>query len=210
MTSILLVDDYPIVVEGLKQVLAEAIPRVEFGEAPDADTALRLLRGASWDIAILDLSLPDRSGLEALKQMRAIRPSTPVLVLSMYAEEQFALRLLRAGAAGYLTKKAASQELVAAVQKVLTGGRYMSPELADRLAQDLRRGLPQAPHETLSDREYLVFRMLASGRTVKAIASELRLSPQTVSTHRARILEKMGMATNADIVRYVTDNRLLG
>ncbi|MGE5414640.1 MAG: response regulator [Syntrophomonadaceae bacterium] len=210
MTRILIVDDYPVVVEGVKQILAEAIPRVEFGEAPDGETALRLLRKEDWDIVILDLSLPDRSGLELLKQMKAIKPATPVLALSMYAEEQFAVRLLRSGAAGYVNKKAASQELVAAVQRVLAGGRFMSSDLAERLVHDLRQGAPRAPHESLSDREYLVFRMLASGRTVKDIASELRLSPQTVSTHRTRILEKMAMTTNADLVKYVTDNRLLG
>lgn len=210
MTRILLVDDYPVVVEGLRQILAEAIPDSEFGIAATAGEAVRMFRAGKWHIVILDVSLPDGSGLDVLKQMRAIRPHTPVLILSMYPEDQFAVRLLRAGAAGYLTKKAAAQELVKAVRKVRAGGKYVSTALAERLAEEIQAGAPLEVHESLSDREYLVFRMLASGQTVKQISADLSLSPQTVSTHRTRILEKMGMRSNADLVRYVTDKRLIG
>ena len=209
MTRILLVDDHPVVVEGLKHILAEAIPDAEFGVAGAAAEAVRLFRSSKWNLVVLDVSLPDGSGLDVLKQLRAIRPQTPVLVLSMYPEDQFAVRLLRAGAAGYLTKKAAAQDLVTAVRKVRSGGKYVSPTLAERLADEIRTGAARAPHEALSDREYLVFRMLSGGQTVKQIANQLGLSPQTVSTHRTRLLEKMGMKSNADLVRYVTDRRLL-
>lgn len=210
MTRILLVDDHPVVIEGLRQILADAIPDAEFGIAASAAEAVRVFQTARWHIVVLDVSLPDGSGLDVLKQLRAIRPSTPVVVLSMHPEEQFGVRVLRAGASGYVTKKAAAQELVTAIRKVRGGGKYVSEALAERLADEIRAGSPLEPHDALSDREYLVFRMLASGQTVKQIAAELRLSPQTVSTHRTRILEKMGMKTNADLVRYVADHRPLG
>jgi len=210
VTRILLVDDHPVVVEGLRQILADAIPDVEVGVAGSGAEAMRLFRSARWHVVVLDVFLPDGSGLDVLKQLRAMRPSTPVLVLSMHSEEQFAVRLLRAGASGYVTKKAAVQELVTAVRKVRSGGKYVSETLAERLAEEIRVDAPLEPHDALSDREYLVFRKLASGQTVKEIAAELKLSPQTVSTHRTRILEKMGMKTNADLVRYVTQHRLLG
>lgn len=202
-------DDYPVVVEGLKHILSEAIPDAEFGVAGTAAEAVRMFRSPRWNLVVLDVSLPDGSGLDVLKQLRAIRPQTPVLVLSMHPEDQFAVRLLRAGASGYLTKSAAARDLVTAVRKVRSGGKYVSPTLAERLAHEIRLGAARAPHETLSDREYLVFRMLSGGETVKQIANQLGLSPQTVSTHRTRLLEKMGMKSNADLVRYVTDRRLL-
>lgn len=208
---LLLVDDYPIVLRGLKQVLREGIPDAVFGEAADGAEALRLARAAEWNAVILDISLPDKSGLDVLKELRALRPRLPVLVLSMHAEEQFAIRVLRAGAAGYLTKKAAARDLVEAVLKVGAGSKYVSPSLAERLAvaAETAGGTSRAPHETLSDREYQVFRLLAVGMTVKDIAEQLSLTPQTVSTHRARTLEKMGMASNADLVQYAIRNGLL-
>jgi DNA-binding NarL/FixJ family response regulator len=208
LTRILLVDDYPVVVEGLRHILSEAIPDAEFGVANAASEAVRMFRASKWSLVVLDVSLPDGSGLDVLKQLRTIHPQTPILVLSMYPEDQFAVRLLRAGAAGYLTKRAAAQDLVTAVRKVRAGGKYVSPTLAERLADEVRNGASRAPHEALSDREYLVFRMLAGGQTVKEIAGQLGLSPQTVSTHRTRLLEKMGMKTNADLVHYLTDRRL--
>ena len=209
VTRILLVDDYPVVVEGLRHILAEGIPDAEFGIAGAAADAVRLFRSAKWHVVVLDVSLPDGSGLDVLKQMRAIRPQTPILVLSMYPEDQFAVRLLRAGAAGYVTKNAHAEELVTAVRKVRAGGKYVSPSLAEHLADEIRAGTVHAPHDALSDREYLVFRMLGAGKTVKKIAQELGLSPQTVSTHRTRLLEKMRMKSNADLVRYLSDRRLL-
>jgi DNA-binding NarL/FixJ family response regulator len=210
MTRVLLVDDHAVVRQGLKQVLAESLPEATFGDAANADEALRMVRTASWDIVILDISLPGKSGLETLKELRAGHPKLPVLVLSMHPEEQFAIRVLRAGAAGYLTKRTAARELVAAVRKVLAGGRYVSASLAERLAARVQAGWTQAPHETLSDREYQVFRMLAMGKTVKQIGKELDLRPQTVSTHRTHILEKMGMQSNAELIQYAIQNQNLG
>jgi DNA-binding NarL/FixJ family response regulator len=207
MTCILLADDHAVVRQGLKQILLDSIPGATFGEAASGEEAIRKSRAAVWDIIILDISLPDKSGLDVLKELRQAQPRLPVLVLSMHPEAQFAVRVLKAGAAGYVTKRTAAKDLVAAVRKVLAGGRYVSASLAERLAGELQTG-PQAPHERLSDREYQVFRMLTTGKTVKEIGEELSLSPQTISTHRARVLEKMGMLTNAELTQYAIQNRL--
>lgn len=209
MIRILLVDDHAVVRQGLKQIVAESLPDATFGDAANADEALRMARTRNWDIVILDISLPGKSGLEALKELRVARPGLPVLVLSMHPEEQFAVRALRAGAAGYLTKRTAAKDLVAAVRKVLAGGKYVSASLAERLAEQVQADSVKAPHETLSDREYQVFRMLAMGKTVKQIGKELVLSPQTVSTHRTHILEKMGMRSNAELIEYARQNQIL-
>jgi DNA-binding NarL/FixJ family response regulator len=192
----------------LKQVLAESLPEATFGDAANADEALRMVRTASWDIVILDISLPGKSGIEALKELRAAHPRLPVLILSMHPEEQFAVRALKAGAAGYVTKRTAARDVVAAVKKVLSGGRYVSASLAERLAAQTQAGSVETPHETLSDREYQVFRLLATGKTVKQIGRELDLSPQTVSTHRSHILEKMGMQSNAELIQYAMQNQI--
>jgi two-component system, NarL family, invasion response regulator UvrY len=209
MIRILLVDDHAVVRQGLKQMVAESLPHAMFGDAANGEEALRLALTKDWDIVVLDISLPGKSGLEALKELRAAHPRLPVLVLSMHPEEQFAVRALRAGAAGYLTKKTAAKELVAAIKKVLAGGRYVSASLAERLATQAQAGSAKAPHETLSDREHQVFRMLAMGKTVKQIGKELLLSPQTVSTHRTHILEKMGMQSNAELIQYAMQNQIL-
>jgi DNA-binding NarL/FixJ family response regulator len=208
MTRVLLVDDHAVVRQGLKQVLAESLPDATFGDACNADEALRMVRTANWDIVVLDISLPGKSGIEALKELRAAHPRLPVLILSMHPEEQFAVRALKAGAAGYVTKRTAAREVVAAVRKVLSGGRYVSPSLAERLAAQTQAGSVDTPHETLSDREYQVFRLLAMGKTVKQIGKELDLSPQTVSTHRTHILEKMGMQSNAELIQYAIQNQI--
>jgi two-component system, NarL family, invasion response regulator UvrY len=208
MTPILLVDDHAVVRQGLKQILEGAIDGAVFGEAASGEEAVRMVEAADWDAVILDISLPGKSGLEALKELRRVRPRLPVLVLSMYPEEQFAVRVLRAGAAGYLAKKTAAAELVAAVRSVLAGRRYVSPSLAERLAGEIGLAPGRAPHELLSDREFQVFRLLASGKTVTASAEQLGLSVATVSTYRARILEKMGMRENYDLVQYSIVNRL--
>jgi DNA-binding NarL/FixJ family response regulator len=192
----------------MKQVLAESLPNATFGDAANADEALRMVRTADWDIVVLDISLPGKSGIEALKELRAANPRLPVLVLSMHPEEQFAVRALKAGAAGYVTKRTAARDVVAAVRKVLSGGRYVSASLAERLAARTQAGSVETPHETLSDREYQVFRLLAMGKTVKQIGKELDLSPQTVSTHRAHILEKMGMQSNAELIQYAIQNQI--
>jgi len=210
MTRILLVDDHEVVRQGLKQILAESFPKAAFGDASSGDEALRRVRAESWDIAVLDISLPGRGGLETLKDLRQENPRLPVLVLSMHPEEQFAVRALKAGAAGYVTKRTAARDVVAAVRKVLSGGRYVSASLAERLAAQTQAGSVEMPHETLSDREYQVFRKLAMGKTVKQIGKELNLSPQTVSTHRTHILEKMGMQSNAELIQYAMQSQILG
>ena len=209
MTRILLADDHAVVRKGLKQILQESMPTATFGEAANGEEAIRKSRIDVWDIVILDISLPGKSGLDVLKDLRQAQPRLPVLVLSMHPEAQFAVRFLKAGAAGYLTKRMATRNLVAAVKKVLRGGRYISPSLAGLLAEALRALADRAPHEALSDREYQVFRLLSTGKTVKKIGQELSLSPQTVSTHRAHILEKMAMKTNADLIQYAIQNGLL-
>jgi two-component system invasion response regulator UvrY len=209
MTRILLVDDHLVVRQGLKQILEGALADAVFADAASAEEAVRKVRAADWDLVILDISLPDQSGIEVLKELRQLRPKLPVLVLSMHPEEQLAVRALRAGAAGYLTKKTVTAELLTAVRKVLAGGRYLSQFLTDKLAVEIRADSPRAPHETLSDREYQVFRLLALGNTVKQISEELSLSPQTVSTHRSHILSKMGLTTNAELTQYAIYNHLL-
>lgn len=211
MTRILLADDHGVLRQGLKEILMESIPETHFGDASTGRDALRQARKEPWDLVVLDISLPDQSGLDVLKELRRDLPALPVLVLSMYSEEQFAVRVLRAGAAGYLTKRTAAHELVAAVKKVLAGGRYVNASVAESLAAAVGTLPPYAadPHEMLSDREYQVFRMLAMGKTVKEIGEELFLSPQTVSTHRGRILNKMSMTTNAELIEYAIQAGLL-
>jgi two-component system invasion response regulator UvrY len=206
---ILLADDHEIVRKGLRQMLAEAFPCAAFGEASDAAEAVRKVHESDWDVAVLDISLPDRSGLEALTEIRAMRPNLPIVVLSMYAEEQFAVRAMRAGAAGYVTKRKAAGEIVAAVKKALAGGRYLTPSLAAKLQSEVSPNTAKVLHQRLSNREFQVFLLLAAGRTVKSIAEELHVSVQTVSTHRTRLLEKMEMETNADLTRYAVLERLL-
>lgn len=209
MTRILLVDDHAVVRRGLREILREGVANAVFEEAGSGAEALAQARASDWNIVILDFSLPDKSGLDVLKELRQIRPRLPVLVLSRHPEEQFAVRALRAGAHGYVTKKTAAADLLTAARKVLAGGKYVSPSLAERLAVEIRSDTEKAPHETLSDREYQVFRLLAMGHTVKEIGEMLAVSPQTVSTHRSRILEKMGLATNAELTQYALQNRLL-
>src|SRR5260370_38109752 len=208
MTSILIVDDHAVVRQCLKQILEGAIAGAVFGEAASGEDAVRMAEAGDWDAVILDISLPGKGGLEALKELRRARPRLPVLMLSMYPEEQFAVRALRAGAAGYLFKMTSAADLVAAVRSVLSGRRYVSPSLAERLAGEIGLAPGRAPHELLSDREFQVFRLLASGKTVTAAADELGLSVATVSTYRTRIIEKMGMPENYDLVQYAIGNRL--
>ena len=206
---ILTVDDHAIFRQGLKQILADSFSLEEVGEAACAADAMRLLRSGRWDLAILDISLPDRSGLELLKQIRNESPATPVLMLSMYAEDQYAVRAMRAGAAGYLTKESAPAELAAAVRKLTSGGRYITAGVAEKLAMALDDHTAGAPHESLSDREYQVLTLIASGRTASEIAEELVLSVKTISTYRTRILEKMGMKHNAELTHYAIKNGLI-
>ena len=206
---ILIVDDHPIVRQGLKQILADAAEIGEIVEAATPQEALDLVRRRKWDVIILDIGLPGRGGLEVLKDIKREVPRLPVLILSMHAEDQYAVRSIRAGAAGYLTKEAATENLIEAVRKVASGGRYISPELADRLATELTVDVDRPLHASLSDREFEVLRSIASGQTVGEIADRLSLSVKTVSTYRARILEKMHLKNNAELMQYVLTHHLL-
>lgn len=179
------------------------------GEAASGPEALDRVHADSYDIVVLDITMPGRSGFDVLKELRVERPELPVLVLSMHAEEQFAVRLLKAGAAGYLNKESAPEELVKAIRKVVAGGRYVSATLAEKLAFEIDAGSDKLVHETLSDREFQVLRMMASGKTVKEIAGELSLSVKTISTYRARILTKMNLRTNAELIHYAITNQLV-
>ncbi|RJP33826.1 MAG: DNA-binding response regulator [Actinobacteria bacterium] len=209
MIKVLIVDDHPVVRKGLMQILSEE-PDVETAaEAKTAAELLDLVREREWDVIVLDITLPDRSGLEALKDVKAVRPDLPVLILSMHPEDQYALRVLKAGAAGYLNKDSASDELVYAVRKVVGGGRYVSPSMAEKLAVVVGGDYEKPPHENLSDREFQVLCMLASGKRLKEIAAELCLSVKTVSTYRTRVLEKMGMESNAELTYYAVKNGLV-
>lgn len=205
---ILLADDHAILRNGLKLILAGAFKDVEVGEAEDCQHALAAALAHSWDLVILDIAMPGRGGLDVLKELHAQRPKTPVLVLSMYSERQFAVRAFRVGASGYLTKASAGAELLKAVDRILAGGRYVSTALAEQLADELGGATAGVLHERLSDREFEILRLIASGKTVKEMADELSLSGNTVSTYRARILEKMKMRTNAELTHYAISNKL--
>jgi len=209
MIKILIADDHRIVREGLKQILAETPDMVVADEANNAQEVLRKVWDNEYDVLLLDISMPGRSGLDILKQLKSDRPKLSVLVLSMYSEEQYALRALRAGASGYMTKESAPDELIEAIRKVSTGRKYISPTVAEKLAFSLESGDEKPPQETLSDREFQVMCMIASGKTIKAIADELSLSVKTVSTYRARILEKMRMKNNSELTHYAIQNKLV-
>lgn len=195
--------------QGLKLILVDQFKRAVFGEARNAQEALARVLKEKWDVAVLDVTMPGRSGLEVLKDMKRLRPKMPVLILSMHPEDQFAVRMLKTGASGYLTKESAGEELVGAIQKVVTGGRYISASLAERMASYLDMDVHKAPHERLSDREFLILRMIASGKIVSQIAKELSLSVKTVSTYRARVLEKMDMKNNAELTHYALQKGLV-
>ncbi len=209
MTRILVADDHALVRRGLKEVLADASRDFVVGEADSAAAVLDKVRAERWDLVILDLNMPGRGGLDVLGELRREFPQMPVLVLTVQPEDQFAVRALRAGAAGYLTKESAPDQLVDAVRKVLRGGRYVSEALADQLAVSVASPTDRPVHETLSDREFQVLRRLASGRTVSQVADELSLSVKTISTYRTRILEKMGLTSNAELTHYAVRNKLI-
>jgi DNA-binding NarL/FixJ family response regulator len=206
--GILIADDHAIFRRGLRDILIERFPEASFGEADTAQGVLELVWKRKWDLLVLDISMPGRSGLDVLKDVKQAQPRLPVLVLSMHPEDQYAVRVLKAGAAGYLTKVNVPEEMVRAVTKVLAGGRYVSGALAERLAAELSTGGTKLPHETLSDREFQLLRRIAAGKTVKEIAGELSLSVQTVSTYRARVLTKLHLHTTAELMRYALDHRL--
>ena len=204
MYRILLVDDHAVVRRGVRAILEDELAGVRVAEAADGDQALAAIE-QPLDAVVLDLSMPGRSGIDLLREMKHRKPRLPVLVMSLHAEEQFAVRALRAGASGYLGKSAAPEHLVPAITKVAAGGRYITESLAERLAAQIARPAAGAPHERLSDREFDVMRGLASGSSVSEIAAEMHLSVKTVSTYRARLLEKMGMTSNAELTRYAVD-----
>ncbi|MBK7378714.1 MAG: response regulator transcription factor [Ignavibacteriales bacterium] len=207
--NILLADDHKILRQGLKKILDESFRDTHYGEAANSDDVMRILDEYKWDIAILDLNMPGKSGLEILKDLKALRPEIPVLVLSMYPEEQFALRVIKSGAAGYLTKDSAPEELVNAVDKILEGRKFITQSLAELLASEIKKPGVEYPHQLLSDREYEIFLMIAGGKTVSQIADELSLSSKTVSTHRAHIIQKTKLKNNADISLYAIRHKLV-
>lgn len=209
MIRVLIADDHTIVRDGLRQILSEEPDIQVAAEAEDGDQALTLVRGQAFDVVVLDLAMPGRSGIELIKAMRADCPDLPVLVLSMHDEDQYAVRTIKAGAMGYLTKASASTQLLAAIRRLAAGRMFISDSVAERLAQTLSATRPTAPHELLSDREYQVFLMLAAGEPVSVIASKLHLSAKTVSTHKTRIMQKMDFANMADLIRYAIERDLL-
>jgi two-component system invasion response regulator UvrY len=208
MIRILLVDDHPVVRQGIRTILMERLNGAVVGEAANADAALRQVADGGWDIVIADISLPGPSGLDLIKDLQRLHPTVPALVLSMHPAAQFARRALGAGAAGYLTKDSPPDELVAAIEDARRGRRYVGRDAGDVLLRWAAKTVT-TPHEALSDREYQVLRMVGSGHTVSDIARELGLSVKTVSTYRSRVLEKLGMRTNAELMRYAIENSLL-
>lgn len=209
MIRVLIVDDHAILRRGLMELLSDEFHGAAFGEACDAQQALEQLRKNVWDVALLDIALPGKSGLDLLKELRVEWPKLPVLVLSAHPEDQFAVRVLKAGAGGYMTKESAPEELAKAIRKILAGGRYVSPALAEKLALGVTKDLTRTPHETLSDREYEVMSRIASGKTVTEIAEKLTLSAKTISTYRSRVLIKLSVKNSAEIVQYAIRNGLV-
>ena len=209
MIRVLVADDHAVVRRGLLQILEEVPAMIVAGEVETGRQVLQAVQREDYDVLVLDIAMPDGGGLEVLRQLKSLKPDLPVLILSMYSEEQYALRTLKAGAAGYLTKESAPDELIAAILKVARGGRYVTRSLAEELAVALAGEFEQEPHETLSDREYQVMCLLAAGYTVTEIARELSLSVKTVSTYRARMADKLGLKRTAEIIRYALERGLV-
>jgi two-component system invasion response regulator UvrY len=209
MIKILIADDHTIVRDGLKQIIANAAGLVVTGEAANGQETLDLIRKNNFDVILLDITMPEKDGLAILKQLKREKIELPVLVLSMHPEEQYAVRVLKMGASGYLTKASASDELIKAIKKISTGKKYISDSLAEKLALDLDIDTEKPPHEYLSDREFQVMCMIASGKTVTNIAEELSLSVNTISTYRVRVLDKMKMTSNSELTRYAIGSQLV-
>jgi DNA-binding NarL/FixJ family response regulator len=208
MIRVFVADDHAVVRRGVRQILEDASDMIAAGEASTGREVLQAVRQHDYDVLVLDIAMPDANGLEVLSQLRTLKPDLRVLILSMYPEKQYAVRALKAGAAGYLTKESAPDELVAAIRKVASGGKYVTRSLAERLAAALGSELGKEPHEALSAREYQVMRLLAAGKTVTDIATELSLSVKTISTYRTRILEKLDLRNTAEIIRYAFEHGL--
>ena len=208
MIRILIVDDHAIIRHGLKQIVEESGKMRVVAEAGSGIDALRKIREIECDVVLLDISMPDMSGIDVLKQIHAEKPQLPILILSIYSEDQYAMRLIKAGAAGYMTKESAPSEVVNALLRVASGKKYISPAVAEILANGFGTAEEKLPHQILSDREYQIFLLLASAKTVSEIADALALSVKTVSTYRSRVLEKMHLHNNAELMRYAIDNHL--
>lgn len=209
MLRILIADDHSVVRKGLKQILLEEFPSAIIEDVPDAEEMIKKVMTARWDVVVSDMSMPGRSGLDALQQIKQIHPELPVLILSIHPEEHYALRVLKAGASGYLSKGSASDELVKAVQTVLLGKKYISSAVAEKLASSFSPDSLKQAHELLSDREFDVMKLLASGKSVSDIADMLSLSVTTISTYRARIMAKMNLKTNSDLTKYAIESHLI-
>ena len=209
MIRVLLADDHNIVRAGLKELLSGAEDITVAGEATNGHEVLERIRGAEYDVAVLDMTMPGRSGIELIRLVKSEKPRLKILTLSMHSEEQYAVRALRAGASGYLTKETAPDELIAAIRRIAAGGAYVTPETAQRLALDAHRDSEAPPHTLLSDREFQVFRMIANGESVGQAAKRLALSVKTVSTHKTRIMQKMGLANQTELIRYALEHKLL-
>ncbi|OGW41017.1 MAG: DNA-binding response regulator [Nitrospirae bacterium RBG_13_39_12] len=209
MIKILIADDHSVVRKGVKHIISEFFEKVVAHEAVNSAEVIERIRKDDYDLVLLDIAMPGKDGLETLKEIKSERQKLPVLILSMYPEEQFALRAMKSGASGYLTKDSIPEELIKAIQKIIKGGKYVSESFSDELLVSMDRDVEQLPHENLSDREYQVMLMIASGKTRKEIAEKLFLSVKTVSTYRTRILEKMELKTNADLTNYVNKHNLV-
>jgi two-component system invasion response regulator UvrY len=209
MRRFLIADDHSVVRKGLKQILLDAFPSAFVEEVIDAEDLFKKVMEEEWDVVITDISMPGRSGLEVLQQIRQSLPKLPVLVLSVHSEDQYAIRVLKAGASGYLTKSLAPEELVKAVNRVMIGKKYITTSIAEKLATTLDQDAEKLPHEHLSDREFEVLKLLAAGKSVSDIAEKISLSPTTVSTYRARIMAKMNLKNNADLTLYSIENKLM-
>jgi len=208
MIRVIIVDDHPVVRRGLKQIIAAEQDMQVVGEAESAREALRVIRQTACDAVVLDITLPDGSGLDVLSQLKSERPTLPVLIMSMHQEELYALRVLKAGASGYLMKDSIPEELIKAIRKITSGGKYINPSLAERLASEFA-STEKSLHENLSDREFQILCLIASGKSLKEIGATLCISDKTVSSYRSRILEKMKMSTNADLTRYALEHDLI-
>lgn len=209
MLRILIADDHTVVRKGLRQILLDQFPTAYIQEVTDAEELIKQVMAATWDVVISDLSMPGRSGLDALQQIKLSHPKLPVLILSIHPEEQYALRALKSGAAGYLSKDTAPDELVKAVQKILLGKKYISQSIAEKLANTFSSDTTANPHENLSDREFDVMKLLANGKSVSEIADMLSLSVTTVSTYRARVMAKLDMKSNSDLTKYALEHKLI-
>jgi two-component system invasion response regulator UvrY len=209
MIRVLIIDDHEIVRRGLREIFSDEYSELEIGEAENARTALEKITTRDWDIILLDINIPGRNGLEVLSEIKRLRPRTPVLIVSAYPEEEFAIRSFKLGASGYLNKGSASDEVVAAARKAMAGGKYVTASLAEKLAATLGGDIEQAPHECLSSRELQVLRQIANARTIKEIAGELALSEKTVGTYRMRIAKKLGLNSNVELTRYAMKHQLV-